>query len=116
MNCNKFFNNFFSKIVDNLKILNISNYKINNTNNPLKEVLGFFENHPTTTNIKRKSFHTNFTFRDTSSSEVIKLMKSLNVKKDSQKSDIPTKIVKLNAHIFGNFICKNFNYCLNKTC
>ena len=32
----------------------------------------------------------------------------------SQKSDIPTKIVKLNADFSGNFICKNFNYCLKK--
>ena len=96
------FNNSFSKIVDELKIRNISNYKIDNTN------------HPSITNIKSKSFDTNFTFRDTSSSEVIKLIKTLNVKKASQKSDIPTKIVKLNADIFGNFICKNFNYCLKK--
>ena len=108
------FNNFFSKIVDELKIPNISNYKIDNTNDPLKEALRYFENHPSITNIKSKSFDTNFTFRDTSSSEVIKLIKTLNVKKASQKSDIPTKIVKLNADIFGNFICKNFNYCLKK--
>ena len=73
-----------------------------------------FENHPSITNIKKKSFDANFTFRDTSFSEVIKLIKILNVKKASQKSDIPTKIVKLNADIFGNFICKNFNYCLKK--
>ena len=50
-----------------------------------------------------------FTFRDTSSSEVIKLIKILNVKKASQKNDILTKIVKLNADFFGNFICENFN-------
>ena len=31
-----------------------------------------------------------------------------------QKSDIPTKIGKLNADFFGNFICKNFDYCLKK--
>ena len=55
-----------------------------------------------------------FTFRDTSSSEVIKLIKILNVKTASQKNDILTKIVKLNADFFGNFICKNFNYCLKK--
>ena len=54
MNCDKFFNNFFSKIVDNLKISNISNYKINNTNDPLKEALRFFENHPSIANIKKK--------------------------------------------------------------
>ena len=93
------FNNFFSKIVDELKITNISNYKIDTTNDPLKEGLRYFENHPSITNIKSKSFDTNFTFRDTSSSEFIKLIKALNVKKASQKNDIPTKIVKLNADI-----------------
>ena len=108
------FNNFFSKIVDERKIPNISNYKIVNTNDPLKEALRYFENHRSITNIKSKSFDTNFTFRDTSSSEVIKLLKTLNVKKASQKSDIPTKIVKLKADIFGNFICKKLNYCLKK--
>ena len=75
------FNNFFSKIVDELKIPNISNYKIDNTNDALKEALRYFENHPSVTYTKSKSFDTNFTFRDTSSSEVIKLIKTLNVKR-----------------------------------
>ena len=66
------FNNFFSKTVDELKIPNISNYKLDNTNDPLKEALRYFENHPSITNIKSKSFDQNFTFRDTSSSELIK--------------------------------------------
>ena len=79
------FNNFFSKIVDELKIPNISNYKLDNTNDPRKEALRYFENHPSITNIKSKSFDTNFTFRDTSSSEVIKLIKTLNVKKGFSK-------------------------------
>ena len=56
------FNNFFSKTVDELKILNISNYKLDNTNDPLKEALRYFENHPSITNIKSKSFDANFTF------------------------------------------------------
>ena len=72
------------------------------------------ENHPSIKNIKSKSFDTSFIFSDTSSSEVIKLIKTLNVKKASQKSDISTKIIKLNAEFFGNFIYKNFNYCLKK--
>ena len=110
----RIFNNFFLKTIDELKIPNISNYKLDNTNNPLKELLRYFENHPSITNIKSKNFDTNFTFRNNSSSEVIKRIKTRNVKKASQKSDIPTKIVKLNAGIFGYFICKNFNYCLNK--
>ena len=77
-------------------------------------MLRYFENHPSITNIKSKSFDTNFTFRYTSSSEDIKLSKTLNVKNASHKGDIPTKVVKLNADLFGNFICKNFNYCLKK--
>ena len=54
------FNNFFSKIVDELKISNISNYKIDNTNDPLKDALRYFENHPSIRSIKSKSFDTNF--------------------------------------------------------
>ena len=114
MKCAEFLKKFFAKIVDELKIPNISNYKIDNTNNPLKEALRYFENHPSITIIKSKSFNAKFTFWDTSFSEVIKLIKILNVKKASQNSDIPTKIVKLNADLFENFICKNFNYCLKK--
>ena len=45
---------------------------------------------------------------------VIKLTETLNVKEASQKSDIPTKIVKLYADFLGNFTCKNFNYFLKK--
>ena len=106
---NQVFNIFFSKTVGERKIPNISNYQFDNRNDPLKEALRYFENHPSITNIKSKSSDTIFTFRYTSSSEVIKRIKTLNVKKASQKSDIPTKIVKLNADIFEYFICKNFN-------
>ena len=48
------FNNFFSKTVHEPKIPNISNYKLDNTNDPLKEALKYFENYPSITNIKIK--------------------------------------------------------------
>ena len=57
------FNNFFSKTVDEFKILNVSNYKLDNQNDTLKEALRYVENHPSITNIKSKSFDANFTFR-----------------------------------------------------
>ena len=91
------FSNKFSK--SELKIPNISNYKLDNTNDPLKEALRYFENHLSIANIKSKCFNTNFILGDTSSSEVIKLIKTLNVKKASQKTDIPAKTVKLNADV-----------------
>ena len=80
------FNIFFSKTVDELNILNISNYKLDNTNDPRKEAVIYFENHSNITNTKSKSFDANFTFRDTSFSEVIKLIKTLNVRKTNQDS------------------------------
>ena len=83
MNCAEFLINFFSKTVDELKIPNVSNYKLDSTNDPLKEALKHFENCPSITNINSKSFDANFTIRDTSSSEIIKLIKTLNVKKAS---------------------------------
>ena len=67
-------------MVDEPKIPNISNYKIDNANDPLQEALRYFENQSSIRNIKSKTFDTNFTFKDTSSSKVIKLIKTLNVK------------------------------------
>ena len=40
------FNTFFSKTVDELQILNISNYKLDNTNDPLNEALRYFGKSP----------------------------------------------------------------------
>ena len=100
-----------SKTVDELEILNVWNYKLDNTNDLLQEALKYFENHPSITNIESKGFDASFTFRDTS---FIKLFKTLIVKKASQETDIPTKVVKLHANFFGNFIYKNFSYCLKK--
>ena len=61
------------------------NYKFDNTNNPFKEALKYFLNHPSITNIKSKSFDANFTFRDTNSSEAIKIINPLNVKRGFSK-------------------------------
>ena len=33
----------------------------------------------------------------------------MNVHKTCQLKDIPTKVIKLNADIFANFICIHFN-------
>ena len=59
--------------------------------------------------MKCKDFDASFTFRVITFSEVIKLLKTLNVKKASQNSDMSTKIVKLNTDFFGNYVCKNFD-------
>ena len=55
--------NFFSKTVDEIKIPNISNYKLDNTYDPLKEALKYFENHPNIRNIKSKGFDASFALK-----------------------------------------------------
>ena len=51
----------------------------NKRNDSLKEQPNYFENQPSTVNIKRKDFGKSFTFRETSSNEVIKLIRTLNI-------------------------------------
>ena len=77
------FSIFYSKAVKELKTRSILNYKYNGSNDSLKEALGYFKNHPSIAiaNIKRKGFHTRFTFRETNSNEKIKLSKTLNINK-----------------------------------
>ena len=37
----------------------------------------------------------------------------MNIHNICQSKDIPTKIIKMNADIFANFICLHFNYCID---
>ena len=91
-------------------IPNISNYMFDKTNDSLKEPFRYFENHSRIANIKSKGFDACFSYTDASSNEV----KNLNIKKASQKTHIPTKIIELSADFFINYVCKNINYCLGK--
>ena len=100
---------FFSKAVQEFKIPSISNF-----NDSLKEALNYFENHSSIVSIERKCFVTSFTFRETNFNEIIKLIKTLNINKACQNTNIPTKTSKPNADLFANYIFRNFNYCPEK--
>ena len=52
-----------------------------------------------------------FHFRDTNSNKVIK---TLNINKACQNTDIPTKILKLNTNLFAGYSFRNFNYSVEK--
>ena len=45
--------------------------------------------------------------------EILKELNNLNINKATQNTDIPTKIIKENSDIFGDFIYSNLNYCIN---
>ena len=40
-------------------------------------------------------------------------LNNLNINKATQNTDIPTKIIKENSDIFGDFIFSNLNCCIN---
>ena len=80
----------------------------------LKKPPNYFENHPSIVNIKRKDFDTSFPFRETNSNEVTKLIKTFNINKACQNTDIPTKIINSNADLFASYIFRNFNDCFEK--
>ena len=68
--------------VEKLKIPSISNLTY------LKRILAIWKITPVLS-IPKKGFDTSFTFRETSSYEVINLMKTLSIKKACQNTDIP---------------------------
>ena len=46
--------------------------------------------------------------------DVAEEIKKLSTRKDTQSTDIPVKILKENADIFGSYICDFFNDCVER--
>ena len=105
----------FANIVPDLQIPkiqdNTSNIKSNH--GPVLAAINTFQNHPRVVNIKQREFNSTFSFKITNENDFRKIIKKLNVRKTSQGSDVPTKIIKLNIDFFSSFICQNFNYCVS---
>ena len=57
-------------------------------------------------------FNWTFSFENTYTDVVIKVLNNLNVAKTCQVNDIPAKVIKMNKGIFANFITDHFNYCI----
>ena len=75
-------------------------------------VLNAFENHPSIKNIQSKKFNLTFSFENTYTDVVMKVINNLNVTKSCQINDIPTKVIKMNKDIFATFITDHFHYCI----
>ena len=73
-------------------------------------VLSTFENHTGIKNIKSKKFNSTFSFKNTYTDVVMKVINNLNVAKNCQINDIPTKVTKTNKDIFAYFITYHFIY------
>ena len=54
--------------------------------------------------------YVNQPFTNNNEIEIQKIIRDMSVHKTCQSKDIPTKTIKMKAHIFANFVCLHFNY------
>ena len=104
-------NNFFSNIVKKLNIpkFNSNNSVTENIKDPVFKAILKYKNHPSILAIQKYSKNKTFHFEEVNSSEVEKKILQLDKTKASQKTHIPTRIVKENIDIFANFLCTGIN-------
>ena len=55
-----------------------------------------------------------FNFNKVDKEQISTAIKLLDAKKVSKSNDIPLRIIKEFSDIFGDFLAKNFNQCLDK--
>ena len=101
------FNDFCINVVSNLG-MNIIDGKYG------KGDVSNYDNRPSIITIKQRIADTNkvFSFRKVTKEEISSAIKTLNRKKATLYNDIPTKIIQQFSEIFTDFLCNNFNSCL----
>ena len=103
----KVLNAYFSNIVQNLDIqqYNVDDLICENINDQLLQAIVRYRNHPSIVAIKKFcSSKSHFSFKNVQKEESLKELNNLNINKATQNTDIPTKIIKENSEIFGDFI------------
>ena len=85
-----------------------------NINDPLLKAIVRYQNHPSIVAIKKFcDSKSHFSFKNVQNEKILKELNNLNINKATQKTDIPTKIIKENSDIFGDFIFSNLNFGIN---
>ena len=105
-------NNFFSNIVMELDINENSNLlnEVDPEMDPLQKSTLKYQNHPSIVTIRSHiNNNSTFSFTEITESHIRKEIQNLDTSKGTQKSDIPTKIIKDNIDIFSKYICLTFN-------
>ena len=81
---------------------------------PALKAIMKFRKHPSVSAITNAFNPQSFNFSKVSVDDVLKEINKLGNRKAIQNTDIPVKILKQNADIFGSYICHFFNVCVNK--
>ena len=98
-------NNFFYNIVKKFNIpkFNSNNSVTGNIKDPVSKAILKYKNHPSILAIQKYSKNKTFHFKEVNIGEVEKEILKLDKTKASQKTDIPTRIIKENIDIFADF-------------
>ena len=105
-------NNFFSNILANLGVPQyIEGEPVGeNIDDPLMKGIIEYRLHSNIIAIKEKCVSSfSFSFSQVERDEIIKEINNVKTNKATQSTDIPTKLIKENSDIFGDFIFENFN-------
>ena len=111
------FNKFFVNIVQDLNITmekndpteeDILNKNTNESENAILRAIHQYKNHPSILAISQMK-NSIFSFKDVSCEDIKNELMRLDAGKASQDTDIPTKIIKENVDIVGDFVYQNFN-------
>ena len=78
--------------------------EIDHTEDPILRIIEQYKNYPSIVAINEKNLNKQFSFEYIPKSDVEKEIVNLDVAKASQDSDIPTKIIKMNADIFAEVL------------
>ena len=112
----KVLNAFFSNIVQNLDIqqYNVDDPICENIYDPFLKAIVRYRSHPSIVTIRKFcNSKSHFSIKNVQKEEILKELNNLNINKATQNTDIPTKIIKENSDIFGDFIFSNLNCCIN---
>ena len=113
-------NTFFSNIVSNLIIAEYSNCEplANNISDSILKCVVKYRNHPsilTIGEVCNKYSRLPFSFSNINREEILREILKLEISKACQDTDIPTKIIKENAHIFADILLASFNDSVEKS-
>ena len=109
------FNTFFKNAVINLKIPSPTEHlNVSNEQDPVLVSIEKYSKHPSI--LKIKEIVKNgpvFTFSETTLDNILKFVGKLKTKKAGTSNDIPTKVLKDNIDICGDYLLNFINYGIN---
>ena len=104
-------NLFFSSAVKDLKITEFSdtNTLAERLSDPVLKAILKYKNHPSIVAIRNANNNSHFHFNEVTVEEVYEEIRKLSTRKSVQRTDIPIRVLKENADIFADYICRFFN-------